>query len=48
VRLTEYGVAVAIPRWFLLPCTGVGGVRFYASPPSGTARPHTVGVTFVS
>jgi hypothetical protein len=48
VRLTDYGVAVAIPTWFLLPCTGVGGVRFFADPPSGTARPHTVGVTFVS
>jgi hypothetical protein len=48
VRLTEYGVAVPIPTWFLLPCTGVGGVRFSATPPSGTARPHTVGVTFVT
>ena len=48
VRLTEYGASVAIPTWFLLPCTGVGGVRFSASPSSNTARPHTVGVTFVT
>jgi hypothetical protein len=48
VRLTEYGVAVAIPTWFLLPCTGVGGVRFFATPLNSTARPHTVAVTFVA
>lgn len=48
VRLTEYDVSVAIPPTFLLPCTGTGRVQFSASPPSNTARPHTVAVTFVS
>ena len=45
---TEYGVAAAIPTWFLLPCTGTGQVFFWASPPSNTARPNIVAVTFVS
>jgi hypothetical protein len=48
VRLTEYGVAAAIPTSFLLPCTGTGRVFFSASPPSSTARPDAVAVTFVS
>jgi hypothetical protein len=48
VRLPEYGVAVAIPTSFLLPCMGAGRVQFSATPPSGTARPHLVAVTFVT
>jgi hypothetical protein len=48
VRLTEYGLAVPIPPSFLLPCTGTGRVQFSATPPSSTARPDTVVVTFVS
>jgi hypothetical protein len=48
VRLTEYGVPSAIPTSFLLPCTGTGRVYFSATPPSSTARPDTVVVTFVT
>jgi hypothetical protein len=48
VRLTEYGVAVGIPTSFLLPCTGTGSVQFSANPPSSTARPDTVVITFIT
>ena len=48
VVLANYGVPVALPTSWSLPCSGPGAAVFLPEPTSKTARSATVGVSFVS
>ena len=48
VVLADYGVPVALPTSWSLPCSGRGVALFLPEPTSKTARSATVGVSFVS
>jgi hypothetical protein len=45
---TSYFVKENIPTNITVPCSGTGAVRFSPSPPSSTAKPAILPVTFVN